>query len=260
MNNIIYFFTGTGNSLALARSLAHKTNCEEVIPIAKAIVERLPEKVDKLGIVCPNYGFNIPHIVKRFIKKIRNETNIDYIYIVISAGGNNGNVVDKVKKGLKKFPLKAIFTLLMPTNYIPFVNIFDSEKVRLRLENAEVKLTEIAKKITLKEVFFDSKVDYHKVAIMPGLLYSLAYPLIPKMDKNFWLSNTCNGCAVCQKVCPVRNIKMLNERPNWQHHCEQCFACVHWCPKIAIQYGKNTENKERYHHHEIKLKNMLLFE
>ncbi|MEN6358816.1 MAG: hypothetical protein ABFD59_01960 [Smithella sp.] len=45
--------------------------------------------------------------------------------------------------------------------------------------------------------------------------------------------------------------------PAWHHRCEQCFACIQWCPEEAIQYGKGTRNKKRCHHPEISLKDML---
>jgi Pyruvate/2-oxoacid:ferredoxin oxidoreductase delta subunit len=46
-------------------------------------------------------------------------------------------------------------------------------------------------------------------------------------------------------------------KPIWQHTCEQCFACLQWCPEEAIQYGKNTKKKRRYHHPEIRLRDMF---
>jgi len=39
-------------------------------------------------------------------------------------------------------------------------------------------------------------------------------------------------------------------------YSEQCLACIQWCPAEAIQYGKNTAAKKRYHHPEIKLSDM----
>jgi len=39
---------------------------------------------------------------------------------------------------------------------------------------------------------------------------------------------------------------MFDGRPVWQHHCEQCFACLQWCPKEAIQNSVFlTENPKK---------------
>jgi ferredoxin len=50
---------------------------------------------------------------------------------------------------------------------------------------------------------------------------------------------------------------MAGGKPAWHHRCEQSFACIQSCPEEAIQYGKGTRNKKRYHHPEISLKDML---
>ncbi|MDR2194165.1 MAG: 4Fe-4S binding protein [Treponema sp.] len=48
------------------------------------------------------------------------------------------------------------------------------------------------------------------------------------MDKKFTVNNNCTGCGICEKVCPVDNIEILNNKPQYKHHCEQqdflCFA------------------------------------
>ena len=72
-------------------------------------------------------------------------------------------------------------------------------------------------------------------------------------DKNFTADEKCIKCGTCEQICPVKNIKLENGKPAWQHNCEQCLACYHWCPAAAIQYGDKTRKKKRYHHPETKL-------
>ncbi len=50
---------------------------------------------------------------------------------------------------------------------------------------------------------------------------------------------------------------MKEGRPCWLHRCEQCLACIQWCPREAIQYGKKTVRTPRYHNPEVTLKDML---
>jgi formate hydrogenlyase subunit 6/NADH:ubiquinone oxidoreductase subunit I len=50
---------------------------------------------------------------------------------------------------------------------------------------------------------------------------------------------------------------MINEKPAWLHRCEQCLACLQWCPQEAIQHGEKTAKYRRYHHPEVTLKDML---
>ena len=67
----------------------------------------------------------------------------------------------------------------------------------------------------------------------------------------------CNGCGICEKICPVDNIKLVNEKPEWQHKCQMCTGCLHYCPQKAIQWGEYTLGRERYNHPKIKLKELL---
>ncbi|MDP3105796.1 MAG: hypothetical protein Q8M95_14450 [Candidatus Methanoperedens sp.] len=56
----------------------------------------------------------------------------------------------------------------------------------------------------------------------------------------------------------MKNVEIKDGKPAWQNHCEQCLACLQWCPKKAIQYGKKTGGYERYHNPEIQINDMLL--
>ena len=64
---------------------------------------------------------------------------------------------------------------------------------------------------------------------------------------NFTLSDGCDGCGVCADVCPDRIISMENGRPAWNaDSCTLCLACLHRCPRTAIDLGESTMGKRRY--------------
>jgi len=85
----------------------------------------------------------------------------------------------------------------------------------------------------------------------------MSYGKVPQMDKSFWTDGKCNGCGVCANVCPCGNIVMTADRPVWQHRCEQCLACIQWCPKEALQYGKKTPAYPRYRHPEVRVADLV---
>jgi len=64
------------------------------------------------------------------------------------------------------------------------------------------------------------------------------------------------GCQNCSRICPVKNIKIVDDKPSWQHHCEFCLACFHWCPEKAI-ISSELENTIRYHHPDVEISDML---
>ena len=67
-----------------------------------------------------------------------------------------------------------------------------------------------------------------------------------KSQELFEVKDLCIGCGLCAKVCQFNNIKMIDEKTVWNDSCEHCSACIHWCPKSVIEYGKATIGKRRY--------------
>jgi ferredoxin len=253
MNNIMYYFTGTGNSLAIARKVADMSGQYEVIPVTEAIHKPLETDVDCIGVAFPVYVYRPPRIVGQFLQKLRQEHHGKYIFVIATCGGGPGNVLSHVKRILKSEHFKAGFTLRMPSNYLPFGNAPLPEHQHEMFDTADKKLEKIVKIVKERKSSFDPVTKFLKTYIHPGILYGILYPMIPKMDHGFWVENTCTGCKICADTCPVHNIVMNNRTPEWQHHCEQCWACVHWCPQKAIQYKHSTQQKRRYHHPEVSL-------
>ena len=76
------------------------------------------------------------------------------------------------------------------------------------------------------------------------------YPLFVKAN-SFTASDVCIGCGKCEKLCPLNNITLQNARPVWGTNCTQCMACICYCPTRAIEYGKKSAGKPRYHFEEL---------
>ena len=71
------------------------------------------------------------------------------------------------------------------------------------------------------------------------------------------VDGNCDGCGICEKICPSCNIAVTDGKPLWHDHCVMCFACLQWCPRESVQAGRATVGYERYHHPDITLADML---
>ena len=108
-----------------------------------------------------------------------------------------------------------------------------------------------------KEHFDSNNTSLIKTYIHPGIYYKLGYSRIKILDKSFITDEKCNGCSICQKVCPVNNITMKDNKPVWNNQCQQCYACLNWCPEESIQAGSKTVGIERYHNPNITVKDII---
>ncbi|MGA1790521.1 MAG: EFR1 family ferrodoxin [bacterium] len=260
MKTILYYFTGTGNSLKIARDLAEVLNHTDLCPMAGLIAEEhISVSSDRVGIICPVYMWGLPLIVQDFIEKL-NLNKSQYVFAVLTYGGFPAGTLKQIDKLLhsKGLKLSAGFGVRMPGNYIPMYGAFSEKKQAELFSKEKEKIEQIAemieenKSVNIKGCFFPA--DW----IFSGLIHKLGSQKMLGLDKDFWVNEKCNGCGICAKVCPVNNIKMNEEKPIWQHHCQQCLACLHWCPQEAIEFGKHTPGRKRYRHPEVYMEDMIM--
>ena len=60
-------------------------------------------------------------------------------------------------------------------------------------------------------------------------------------------ADACTGCGQCVRRCPLNNITLQTGKPVWGQNCTHCMACICYCPTEAIEYGKKSLGKPRYH-------------
>jgi ferredoxin/flavodoxin len=252
----LLYFTGTGNTLFAARELALHLGHTQVEPITKANPV-IGNDADAVGIIFPVYGWGMPKIVRDFVDKMENLSG-KYVFAVCTYGGTLFASLKMVQRRLKmkNITLSAGFGLRMPVNYIQIFTVLPQKKQDVMIERAKQKIARIAAIIKSRQ---PSKIEFWKVPIINPLLMAMNGAMIDHLfdhDKNFHTTEQCNGCGICSQVCPVVNITMKDKRPSWNHACQQCLACLHWCPQAAIQYGKTPPARGRYHHPQIKIADM----
>jgi len=252
MKTIIFYFSGTGNSLAVAEGLSSLLGDCGIAPIGSYQGSSGPVRpeADRIGIICPVYFFGLPALVADFAGRIAPVGNL-YIFAVVTMGGSGGSAalrqLDEIlRSGPAGRGLDAGFTVRMPGNYIRMYEPPTERKQEELLGEADRRVGEIASLV----------MQGHRTALpwspLASLVHWVMYPRfiagVHEADRPFTVDDRCTSCGICADVCPVKNIQLEAGRPVWLHRCEQCMACIHLCPTEAIQAGPETEKRMRYRH------------
>lgn len=248
---MIIYFSATGNSAYVAKQL-HEEN-ERLIFIPDAIIKGEFEYEvgprEKVGIITPTYNWTIPSIVEEFHRKLVLKYDLKpYIYYVGTFGTTTGAASTMANRILKEKGLSfdAFFDVKMPDTWTPMYDLSDKEKVKEINRIADLQIEELKEKISKETTGKDM---HNTLPYIAGAMGKNIYDKKTRITKNLKVENTCIGCGLCARKCPVQAIEMMDNHPVWiKEKCTMCLGCLHRCPKFAIQYGKNTKKHGQYRH------------
>ena len=244
---MILYFSGTGNSLAIAQRIASATG-ESVLPLTEAVRKDLTVE-KRIGLVYPSYDFNAPPAVRRLVERLQISPQA-YTFIIIPCGAQAGNSIWTVRRMLRKKGIEVLYShkIRVPDN---------SAIVFGRNPNEQVwKFDRFAGRLRTIIADVQSERKAHHFAWWSPLAWFMG---TERMQQ--WMLRTfrpavnedkCIGCGICARVCPMHNIS-VDEKAAIGPHCTVCLGCLHACPRQAIEVGGKTTVKEhQYHHPDVK--------
>ena len=243
--NLIFYFSTSGNSLYTAKEISKHLKNSEIISIVDAFYsEDFSYKAESVGFVYPIYAGGLPPMVHDFIGKL-NLNSDSYIYAVECTGGGKGITFEMINKILspKKLKLSNGEKLMMNSNYIRMgLNPKIGEEAKKVIDSNKIKIKNFSLSILNRE----TKNLKEKHVKINSILYNMWKNNFKNKDKNFNTNEFCTSCGICAKICPNKNIEIINERPKWKGNCCDCMGCINNCPHKAINIGNKTKNKNRY--------------
>jgi ferredoxin/flavodoxin len=284
MSAEIFYFSGTGNTLAVARDIAAGTGAK-LTPIPSVMhAESIRCQADAVGIAFPIYFEpfgGVPLIVRRFISKL-DGLGGKYIFSVCTYG-TGSMITQRFLAALLRARggrLAMRFNVNMPENMA--APKYNNPPMRQRMFDAWRKSADdvcarvnagrkgrldtpnilMGKSYALVKIFMPPLLPLFKpvarktLAAQSGSAAKSYEELLPHLDGSFRVSDACTGCGACAKICPVGNIEIAGGAPRWLHRCEMCLACAQWCPNGAIACGA-FPGMVRYRHPDVSLQEMM---
>ena len=135
--------------------------------------------------------------------------------------------------------------IIMPENYIAMFNAPQVEEARQIVARAEPDIDNAIAAVRDDRAFPPSRRKLYD-RFMSGPVNPIFYSCFIKANA-FTAGDTCTGCGQCVRRCPTNNIALQNGKPVWGQDCTHCMACICYCPAEAIEYGKKSLGKPRYH-------------
>ena len=250
---MILYFSGTGNSLAIARKIAEALN-DQVLPLTEAVQQDLTNE-QRIGLVFPTYDFNLPPALPEMVSHLKISPK-SYVFTVVTCGSMAGNCIWVLRRLLREKGIELAYShkVSVPDNSAlafgrnPNKQLKKFERVPARMEQIIRELQ--AESHTLHYSWF-SLLSWllGRPAVEKGMIHCLG----PKVN-----ADKCTGCNTCVRVCPMDNINLTDEKAIIGDNCTVCLACVHVCPQQAIRTNGREALKERqYRHPDIKLKDLI---
>jgi len=255
----IYYASGTGNSLHVARELEKRLPETVLVPIISVLRDdRVQTTAETVGLVFPIHNLTVPIPVTRFLQRV-DMSSARYCFAVATRLCSD-KVFQHIDKMLERQgkSLDAFFSVEMPCTYIPLFTLPSQDTIARMEAELQKRLDDIQAVVAGKQVHREK--DDPLVFLFGHILYPLITAFMfkvrfPDMARSFYADSKCTGCGLCEKVCLSGRIRMQDGKPEWIESidCVYCFACLHYCPVEAIQIkGRKTDQKGRYHHREVK--------
>lgn len=249
---IIYYYTGTGNSLFAARQLQEALGDARLAPMGAYLGEGdRPPEAEAVGLVFPICQTAMPLPVRYFLKRLRLAPTV-YRFALATRIGTSHSAFATADRLLARQGRRLDLwgNVNMASNDPKFDYQVPTEEQLARLEQAAcAEIRQLAEKINRREVWRPK--DSTATLRIPGV--ALLEPLVLaawKRPVKLYSDGGCTGCGLCAAVCPAGRIRLEAGRPRWQSDipCWQCSACLSYCPAQSVQLKGFTEKNGRYPH------------
>lgn len=238
---MILYFSATGNCKYVASRLSEESGSEAVSIVDCMNTGRFDFEDSSIGIVSPTYNFGLPSIVCDFLEKA--SIRADYLYFIATYGTTPGGTAHFAQKYLGE-RFDACYSVRMPDTWTVRFDLSTPEKTARFLTTTEDDISFVIGSV--RHRMTGNLMNRALPTPVAQIFYRPTYEMVRKTS-HFSVEDSCIGCGLCAKKCPVQAIEMHDKHPVWgKDKCVMCLGCLHRCPKFSIQYGSKTKKHGQY--------------
>ena len=248
---MVFYFTGTGNSLYIAKQIEEKP--VSIPQIMKG--SHLDFTADQIGIVAPVYGHEVSPMVMDFLKKSSFRTG--YFYMILTYGNRHGGAAELAQKLCEECGISVSYinVVLMADNWLPS---FDMDEQKALDKHVDEQMQVILADLKARKHGISPVTEADRQAHQQFLAG------ISHMPADAWqhliqVTDGCIGCGICEKICPSASIHVINGKAvHTPGNCQTCLDCARACPQKAIGLTVPEKNPQaRYRNEHISLQEII---
>ena len=232
------YFSGTGNSRYAAELFCREYDKDAIAyTIEDDNVLEAVNSADMIVFSYPVQFSTVPKIVRDFVTRNRELWRNKKFFVIATMGLFSGDGSGMLGRLLQSYGAEVTggLHLKMPDSIADVKALKrPPEKNKELVKQAEQKIKESVRQLK----------DGHPTQEGIGLLYRLAgflgqrayfghktreYSSKLKIDKE-----KCVGCGKCEKLCPMKNITIVEQKAVSGNCCTMCYRCINKCPRQAI--------------------------
>lgn len=250
--NIIYCFSGAGGCLDMAKTVASELGDTDIVMMRAFPKVTDARGAERVGFIFPVYGGGLPGEIEEFIRSIRMD-GTQYKFGLVQYAAYMGCGLSKLDElidldywgGISNH--SSCIWLMPHTLTLPRTSLGKAQ------QRVDIAAAAFAADIKNRKYMF-AKPPKRTLNRIESAAFS---KLGPRKVRKYTVSDACVGCGTCAKLCPRVNIRIADGRPVFGDSCMGCLSCVQYCPKAAIDIGKITKKRERYHNARIEAEELM---
>lgn len=240
---IIYVFSGTHNTALVATFLKEEFEKREIptqiVPLGKPTAPlRQPSEKSLVAIGYPIHAFNAPKPVLEEISKLKEAFENQKVFI-FKVSGEPLKINDASSVSLFKILKRKNYCIFDEYHFLMPYNIWF--RYSNELANHMHLYAKKQSKLVVEKLLNNREEEPKRVALRArlfGALFKIQHPAAALNGKLYTVDRKkCTLCGICEKGCPVGNIRIVENKVTFHNRCAMCMYCSMYCPVDAINIG-----------------------